>query len=397
MRIVIAPDKFKGTLTAVQAANAMARGAREAIGKAELGLYPVADGGQGTLATLLTAVGGSTASRLVTNPLGGQVEATVACLNNGSAVIEMAMASGLDLVAPADRNALLATSFGTGELLEFVSSNEIDGKEVHRIVLGIGGSASTDGGTGAAVALGWRFLDAHGEQLGPGGGALGELAAIEPPPTARTFQEVEWIAACDVDAPLLGPTGAARTFGPQKGASPAEVELLETGLTKLAEQIRIDLGEDIARIPRSGAGGGMGAGAAAFFGARLESGFDLVVASIELEDAIDGADLVLTGEGRLDEQSLMGKATIGVARLAARHGVPCLAVAGEVALSARQLEDAGFVAAARLTQETGETTSSVWGGFGARPGDKGDCLPSLCLRTRYSVRADIWAAPPSRG
>lgn len=250
----------------------------------------------------------------------------------------MATASGIGLIDDSKRNALAATSFGTGELLKSALASAPSGSAV---IVGIGGSASTDGGAGAAEANGWRFLDESGEPVGRGGGALRRLARIERPSTfLHPARDV--IGACDVDSPLGGDMGAARGFSAQKGASPPEGELLAEGLEVLSERIDKDLGFDVSRLPGAGAGGGMGAGLAAFFGARLVSGFDVVADAIDLAGKIAEADVVITGEGRLDVQSLRGKATIGVARIARRLGVPVLVIAGSVDLTPEEMRAAGF-------------------------------------------------------
>lgn len=347
MRVLIAPDKFKGTLTAVEVAGAMRRGVLRVQPDASVELCPVADGGDGTAETLCQALGGTCSSVVVSGPLGAPVDAPLYRLDDGRVVIEMAQASGLALLGR-ERDPLRASSFGTGELLGAALEQVSDDGEV---LVAIGGSASTDGGTGAARARGWRFLDAGGRDLEPGGGALVNLTAIEPPSDVPRAQ-IRGVS--DVDNPLLGPTGAARVFGPQKGASPDEVELLERGLCVLAERIAQDLGIELAWISGGGAAGGMGAGLVAFFGGALEPGFEAIAAAVNLRAALGRADLVLTGEGSLDEQSLAGKAPIGVSRMAAEAGVPCLAIAGRVALEPSRLAEVGVSDAIDLVSEFGE-------------------------------------------
>lgn len=346
MRILIAPDKFKGTLTASRAAQALTRGARNVHPEASFILRPVADGGEGTMDAFVVALGGRVRVARVNGPLGGHVDAQIALLDGGRAIVEMATASGLSLVDVGAASAVKAHTFGTGELIK--AAAEIPG--VHSVVVGVGGSASTDGGTGAARAIGWRFLDAAGHELELGGGDLARIARIEEPPTALA---IEITAACDVDNPLIGDNGAARVFAPQKGASDADVERLAQGLETLATVVRRDLGVDIAAIPAGGAGGGMGAGLVAFFGARLRPGLELLAETTGLEDAIRAADLVITGEGRLDRASLGGKAPIAIARLAQRHGTPCIAVAGDLQLERSELRRNGIEAAVGLLQTGG--------------------------------------------
>ena len=347
MRVLIAPDKFKGTLTAIEAARAMHRGVLRAQPDASVELCPVADGGDGTAETLCEALGGTRSSVVVSGPLGAQVDAPLYLLDDGRVVIEMAQASGLALLG-GERDPLRASSFGTGELLGAALEQVSEDGEV---LVAIGGSASTDGGTGAARARGWRFLDGAGRDLEPGGGALVSLVAIEPP---EQTHGATITGVSDVDNPLLGPTGAARVFGPQKGASAAEVELLERGLCALAERIAQDLGIDVGSIDGGGAAGGMGAGLVAFFGGVLEPGFEAIAAAVDLAAALGRADLVLTGEGSLDLQSLAGKAPIGVSRMAAEAGVPCLAVAGRVALEPSRLAEVGVSEASDLVSASGE-------------------------------------------
>ncbi|MDQ3661352.1 MAG: glycerate kinase [Actinomycetota bacterium] len=347
MHILIAPDKFKGTLTAVEVAHAMRAGVSRAQPDASVELCPVADGGDGTAETLCEARGGTRSSVVVTGPLGVPVEAPLFLLTDGRVVIEMAQASGLALLG-GKKDPLRASSVGTGELLGAALDLVSDDGEV---LVAIGGSASTDGGTGAASAGGWRFLDHAGRDLDPGGGALVNLAAIERPEAAHGAAIT---GISDVANPLLGSTGAARVFGPQKGASAAEVELLERGLGVLAERIAVDLGIDVTSISGGGAAGGMGAGLVAFFGAVLEPGFGAIAAAVDLEAALGRADLVLTGEGSLDQQSLAGKAPIGVARMALAAGVPCLVIAGRVSLERSRLAEVGVIEAVDLVSESGE-------------------------------------------
>lgn len=348
VHVVIAPDKFKGTLSASEVADALARGVRAAIPHASLTLRPIGDGGEGTLDALLLAHGGRVSSKRVSGPLGGLVEAPLAHLADGSCAIEMSDAAGLTLVDPDRRDAMASSTLGLGELI----AAAMDEGE-RRILIGVGGSASTDGGTGAATAVGWRFLDAGGEGLPLGGGSLKHLARIDGSAVRPEVTATDIVAACDVDNPLLGDSGAARVFAPQKGASPEEVEVLEEGLATLATRIRKDLGIDVAELPRSGAAGGTGAGLRAFFGAKLGPGFDVVAEATHLRDEIVRADLVLTGEGSLDDQSLGGKAPMGVARMALELGVPCYAVAGEVSAEPRALKREGILESTSLIEAVG--------------------------------------------
>src|SRR5918992_2055466 len=350
MRILIAPDKFKGTRSAPEVARAIAAGIRRTQPDVDIELLPLADGGDGTVDALVSAVGGRIERVSVTGPLGHPVEAPLGWLDDGRAVIEMAAASGLALVPPGSRDALRATSRGTGELIQRALAER---ERSWQVIVGLGGSASTDGGTGAATALGWRFVDKTGRQLAPGGGELHRLAAIDGSHVAAGLETGGLVGATDVDNPLLGPRGAARIFAPQKGASSDDVELLEEGLSVLSRRIQGDLGIDVSEKWGSGACGGIGAGLIAFLGARLEPGFELVAKVAGLEDAIASADLVITGEGRLDDQSLGGKAPIGVARLARRAGVRCVAVAGENVVDDQTLRREGIARAVSLVETVG--------------------------------------------
>lgn len=291
------------------------------------------------MGVIVSAAGGQVRSQSVTGPVGQPVDAPVAWLEDGRRVVEMATASGLGLIDRSERNALNATSFGTGELLKRALDGAPSGGAT---IVGIGGSASTDGGVGAAEANGWGFFDESGKPIGRGGGALRRLARIERPSISSLPPASEIIGACDVDSPLTGVMGAAHGFSAQKGASPPEVDLLAEGLEVLSHRIEEDLGFDVSREPGSGAGGGMGAGLVAFFDARLVSGFDVVADAIDLAGQVAGADLVITGEGRLDVQSLRGKATVGVVRIARKLGVPVVAIAGTVDLAPEVMRAAGF-------------------------------------------------------
>ncbi len=338
MRIVIAPNAFKGSLTAAEAARAMAEGVERALPGADLRSVPMADGGDGTLGVLTSALGGTLRKLRVTGPLGRPVQACFGISRDGrTAVIEMAEAAGLSLVKPGLRNPMLTTTRGVGELIGHVLDIGCD-----KILVGLGGSATTDGGLGMAVGLGYGVLDASGAPAGLGGAALSNVARILDGGAGARFRRVKVVAATDVTNPLLGARGAARVFGPQKGATPAMVRRLESGLARFAGVIRRDLGPDVKSIPGGGAAGGLGAGLLAFCGARIESGFNLVAKLTDLERAISAADLVLTGEGNLDDQSLRGKAPAGVARLALRHGVPVVCLAGGVSGRARSFRAAGI-------------------------------------------------------
>lgn len=323
LKILLAPDKFKGTLDAPSVAAAMADGVRDVLPRADVTVRPLADGGEGTLDCVAAAVPGAFVTVAAEDAFGSEVTARVYD-TAGAAMLAMHETAKLP-ARPTPTASLRASSRGTGSAL--VRARALFPER--EIVVWVGGSASTDGGAGAAQAAGFRLVDGRGRDLSPGGAELRRLARIVPPETPLAGSVA---APCDVDGPLLGPRGAARLFAPQKGAGPAEVEVLERGLENLAERIDADLGFDVSDLAHGGAGGGMGAGLAAFFGARLESGFERVAAATALERLVSEADLVVTGEGRVDGGTLGGKVAGNVARLCAAHDVPCLVVAGEVRL-----------------------------------------------------------------
>lgn len=326
MRILIAPDSFKGSLTAAQAAEAMAAGARQAFPESEILTVPMADGGEGTVEALVTGTGGQFLIRPVTGPLGEQVEARFGLLGDGqTAVIEMAAASGLLLVPPARRDPRLTTTYGTGELIR----HALD-LGVTRILIGIGGSATNDGGAGMVQALGGRLLRADNEPISPGGAALAELERIDLSALDTRLRQVELLVACDVDNPLTGPRGAAAVYGPQKGATPQMVAQLDQALDRMAAIMLRDVGADVKEIPGAGAAGGLGAGLMGFLGARPRPGIAVVMEALHLDRLLKGVTLVVTGEGRTDFQTLAGKVPMGVARLAAAQNIPAILVSGTV-------------------------------------------------------------------
>lgn len=348
MRLVIAPDKFKGSLTAPEVAERVASGARRVDPEIEVVTVPVADGGEGTLDAVLAA-GFESRTALVSGPTGEEIPAEFA-VRGEEAVVEMARASGLDLLPGGRKDALGATSLGTGQLIRAAMD-----AGCRRIVLGIGGSASTDGGAGLLQGLGARFFDANDEELPVGGGALARLDSADVSGLDARLTDTEIILASDVDNPLTGPTGAAEVFGPQKGASSDDVATLEAGLTRLVE-VLAEAGDGLP-VPaaeaasREGAGAAGGVGFAAIaLGATRRAGVDVVLEETGLAAQLQGADAVITGEGSLDEQSLMGKTPVGVARAAAAAGAPVYAVCGRTTLSAEAIADAGFVGARALSE-----------------------------------------------
>ncbi|HEX77556.1 MAG TPA: glycerate kinase [Dehalococcoidia bacterium] len=327
MKIVVAPQAYKGNLTALEVAQAIERGIRAVAPEAEVVLVPMADGGEGTVQALVDATGGRFISTQVTDPMGKPVLAAWGLLGDGlTAVIEMSAASGLPLVPPEKRNPLVATTYGTGELiLAAVAAG------CRKLIIGIGGSATNDGGAGMAQALGARLLDAEGKQLPWGGAALAYLDHIDITAMEPRLRECQVVVACDVANPLCGPQGASAVYGPQKGATPEMVTQLDAALAHYADIIERDLGIDIRDLPGAGAAGGLGAGLVAFLKAELRPGIDIVCEAIGLTEKLRDADLVFTGEGRLDGQTIFGKSACGVAQRAKAFGLPVIAIAGEVA------------------------------------------------------------------
>ncbi|WP_024875812.1 glycerate kinase [Saccharomonospora piscinae] len=372
MRVVVAPDKFKGSLTAVEAAEAMAAGVRDVVPSAQVDRCPVADGGEGTLDVLLAA-GGRRVDARVRGPLSDPVAAHYVVLDD-RAYVESARACGIEHVVPTPATALAAHTHGVGELIRHALAGGARG-----IVLTVGGTASTDGGAGMLRALGARLLDDRGEPVALGGDALRSVATVDLDPVRQALGGAELRVATDVTNPLLGPAGAAAVFGPQKGAGTREVELLETGLATWAEALVRAGAADPAAVPGAGAGGGVAGGAVAV-GATVESGFDLVAAVTGADHAIQGADLVITGEGSLDEQSLAGKAPAGVAARARLTGAPVAAVAGRIALDDAALSRAGI---------------TVWRALADRASSADDAMRRAAVLLR-SATADVVRAAQSR-
>lgn len=327
MKIVIAPDSFKESLSALEAANAIERGFKAIFPNAEYRKMPMADGGEGTVQSLVDATNGSIEERTVTGPLGEPVKAFFGLMGDGkTAIIEMAAASGLHLVPAEKRNPLFTSTRGTGELI----SAALD-LGVKHIIIGIGGSATNDGGAGMVQALGGRLLDEAGLNIGPGGGALCELASIDLTGLDARLKDVHVEVACDVDNPLTGPRGASAIFGPQKGATPEMVELLDRNLTHFANIVEKELDKSFRDIEGAGAAGGLGASLLAFLNADLKRGIDIVLGAVNFEDTVKDADLVITGEGRIDSQTIYGKTPIGVAKAAKKYGVSVIGLAGSLA------------------------------------------------------------------
>ncbi len=341
MRIVIAPDSFKECASASAVAEAMARGALRAAPGADVFVIPMADGGEGTVEALVTATSGRVVNSVVTGPLGEPVKAAYGVLGDGeTAVIEMAAASGLTLMPREARDPRVTTTRGTGELIRMALD-----RGLCRIIVGLGGSATNDGGAGMAQALGYSLKDFHLEELRPGGAALADLARIDVSQKHPGLDACEILVACDVVNPLCGPDGASPVYAPQKGATPEMVEELDAALRHFGEVVEEQLGTIILDLPGAGAAGGLGGGLVAFAGARLVPGAELIAEVCGFERALKGADLVLTGEGRLDGQTANGKAPVGIAAVAQRHKVPVVAIAGALGEGYEVLYEHGIDAA----------------------------------------------------
>ncbi|WP_281785187.1 glycerate kinase [Uruburuella suis] len=324
MKIVIAPDSFKESLTALEVAEAIEAGLKKVLPDAEYVKVPMADGGEGTVQSLVDATEGRLISAEVRAPLGNKVRAEFGLSGDGrTAIIEMAAASGLHLVPSEKRNPLHTTSYGTGELILAALDEGVE-----KIIVGIGGSATNDGGAGMLQALGALLLDANKQPIGAGGGCLQDLAAIDLSGLDKRLADVEIVVACDVDNPLCGEKGASAVFGPQKGATAEMVQALDSGLQHFAALAARDLGLDIQSPAGAGAAGGMGGGVLLLPDARLQAGVKIVMEAVGLAEKVQDADLVITGEGRMDAQSVHGKTPIGVAHTAKAFGKPVIAIVG---------------------------------------------------------------------
>ena len=355
LRIVISPQAFKHSIGAREAALAIQRGVLTAASDAETVLIPVADGGDGTLAALIDTTGGTYREAVITGPLGDPIPARWGVMGDGeTAVIEMALASGLALIPDDRRDPRRATTYGTGELMR----DALDAG-YRRLIVGLGGSATNDGGTGMASALGARFLDLAGNPLPPGGAALANLARIDPSAMHPALAQATIIGATDVTNPLCGDTGASAIFGPQKGATPEIVSELDACLSNLASVIRSDVGPDVLHTPGAGAAGGLGAGLIAFAGAELRSGIDMVCDVLDFDSHAPGAALVITGEGRADRSTAFDKAPVGIARRAGQFGVPTILIAGSLGPGYETLYEHGIDAILSIAEEPSDLESSL--------------------------------------
>ena len=338
MKIVIAPQSFKGSLSSREVAEAISRGVQRVLADVETVILPMADGGEGTVEALVYATDGHIMTTDVTGPLGEKVRAKWGILGDGdTAVVEMAAASGIILVPPDKLDPFVTTTYGTGELVLAALD-----AGCHSLIIGIGGSATNDGGAGMAQALGVRLLDEHNKELSQGGAVLARLSRIDISGIDRRLTKQRVIAACDVTNPLCGPQGASRVYGPQKGATEEMCHQLDEALANYARIIKRDLGIDILDIPGAGAAGGLGAGLIAFLGAELARGIDIISEAIGLEEHLKEATLVFTGEGRIDPQTLFGKTVAGVAEKAKVSGIPVIAIVGEVTGSCEPIYQQGI-------------------------------------------------------
>ena len=365
MKIVIASDSFKGSLSSIEVAESVEKGILDVLPSCNVVKLAVADGGEGTREALCQTLGGKTVEIPVEDPIGRAVSASYVILEDGvTAVLEMSSASGLTLLTPSERNPMRTSTYGTGQLIA-----DALGRGCRRFLTGIGGSATNDGGMGMLEALGYRFLDDDGNELSGIGASLSKVCRIDDSRVLQAVHESEFIVACDVDSPLYGPDGAAHVFAPQKGADLEMVRALDDGLRHFAEVtamymnssenrlsanlekkdgyllVKGNVIQDMSSMPGAGAAGGLGYAFVAFFGARLQRGVDMVLDAVGFDSIIEGADLVITGEGRIDAQTLTGKTPYGVLQRASRQNIPVIALAGSVALD----DSAGFASISQIT------------------------------------------------
>lgn len=347
MKIVIAPDSFKGSLTALQVAEAVEVGLRRVFPDAAIEKVPMADGGEGTVQSLVDATGGEILTARVLDPLGNPIDARYGVLGDGiTAVIEMAAASGLTLVPHDKRDPRITTTYGTGELIQSALAHGC-----RKLIIGIGGSATNDGGAGMAQALGAKLLTASDEQIERGGGALAALNSIDISELDLRISETETVVACDVNNPLTGKEGASHVYGPQKGATPEMIDVLDANLGHFDRILQRDLGKSVNTVPGAGAAGGLGAGLMAFLNASLKSGIEIVTEATQLSKQVVGADLVITGEGQINFQTVFGKTPVGVAKVAKTQNIPVIAIAGSIAEGSDSVYDAGIDAMIDIVPE----------------------------------------------
>lgn len=347
MKILIAPDSFKGSMTAIKAAEAMAKGVEGASPDISAVTMPIADGGEGTMAALVSATDGKMIEAIVEDPLGRKITANYGVLGDQeTCIVELAEASGLTLLTESERNPLLASTYGTGELIRAALD-----AGYRKFIIGLGGSATNDAGIGMLQALGMKFLDSNGVELGPGTTALRGLSKIDPSGFDKRIMESRFLIACDVENPLVGPEGASAVFGPQKGASPEMVQALDAVLTNFADIVERFTGTSLHHRKGAGAAGGAGGAFQAFFLSEMKRGIDLVLETMKFEEQLFHADLVLTGEGKTDIQTLSGKAPFGIAEAAYRHSKPVILISGTVESSDKQELEPYFTEIHALTDD----------------------------------------------
>ncbi|WP_169007445.1 glycerate kinase [Faecalispora jeddahensis] len=324
-KFLLIPDSFKGTMSSMEICSLLEEKIQEYYPAAEIHSIPVADGGEGSVDCFLQALGGEKVIVTTNNPFFEPIDSYYGLVDNGrTAVIEMAASAGLPLIEDR-KDPLKASTFGVGELILHTAR-----KGVSKIIMGLGGSCTNDGGCGAACAVGIRFLDEAGSSFIPTGGTLHRIQQLDLSQIEPMIEGIEFVTMCDIDNPMYGPTGAAAIFGPQKGATPEEIELLDAGVQHLSQIIKQTMGLDLAFVPGTGAAGAMGAGMAAFFHSRLQMGIQTILDTVQFEELAAGTDMIFTGEGKLDSQSLRGKVVIGVARRAKALGVPVTALVGDI-------------------------------------------------------------------
>ena len=345
MKIVVAPQAFKGSISALDAAYAMREGVLRVVPDAEAVMVPVADGGDGTLETLIEGSNGRIHEIEVTGPLGERRVAEWGAMGDGAtAVLEMARTSGLALVPEERRNPLVATTYGLGEAMRHAM-----GSGYRRFIVGIGGSATNDAGAGMAQALGVRLLDESGNELAHGGAALAKLHRIDMSSLDEVVKQCEFLVACDVNNPLTGPTGASAIYGPQKGATPEMIEELDTALSHFADVVVRDIGVEVRDVAGAGAAGGLGGGLIAFVGGQLRAGVDIVLDTVGLDDYLTDCNLVITGEGSMDHSTIYNKAPVGVAARAKRLGIPVVGISGSLGSGFQDVHEYGIDGLSAIT------------------------------------------------
>jgi glycerate kinase len=338
MKIVVAPDSFKGSLTAIEVSVAIEQGIREVFPEAEVIKIPMADGGEGTVQCLVNATGGKILEEKVIGPLGDEVLAFYGILGDRkTAIVEMAAASGLILIPESKRNPLVTTTYGTGQLIKAALD-----QGCRKMIIGIGGSATNDEGAGMVQALGVKLLDQEGKEVGFGGGELKKIVKIDISCMDNRLSDTKVLVASDVNNPLCGPQGASKIYGPQKGATPEVIEELDKSLSYFAELIKRDLNKEVKDIPGAGAAGGLGAGLMAFLNAELRPGIEIIIEIVKIEQIIRESDLLITGEGRIDAQSVFGKVPFGLGKMAKKYNVPVIAIVGEIGEGFSQIYEYGI-------------------------------------------------------